>query len=105
MNPKIERITNEIEKLRSKMSGYQNRLRELERQKTELENADIIAAVRGVDVAPDELAAFIRMLRAQQGGALPNLDASPNPDNEAAASVDTDSDSTENPKNDKEDFA
>jgi len=105
LNPKIERITNEIEKLRGKMTAYQNRLRELERQKTELENADIIAAVRGVDVAPDELAAFIRMFRAQQGGAVPNLDTSPNPTNEATPSVDTDSDSTEKPQNDKEDFA
>ena len=103
MNPKIERITNEIEKLRGKMSAYQNRLRELERQKTELENADIIAAVRGVDIAPDELAAFIRMFREQQGGALPNLDTSPN--NEAPINVDTDSDNTEKPQNDKEDFA
>jgi len=103
LNPKIERITNEIEKLRGKMTAYQNRLRELERQKTELENADIIAAVRGVDVAPDELAAFIRMFRAQQGSAVPNLDASP--DNETTPNVDTNSDSTEKPQNDKEDFA
>ena len=74
MNPKIERITSEIEKLKVKMAGYQQRLRDLERQKTELENADIISAVRGVDIAPDELAAFVRMFKEKQGGAVPDLD-------------------------------
>ena len=100
MNPKIERITNEIEKLRGKMTAYQNRLRELERQKTELENADIIAAVRGVDIAPDELAAFIRMFRAQQGGAVPNLE-----NTIPADEADPTRQNAENPQNDKEDFA
>lgn len=99
MNPKVERITAEIEKLRGKITGYQNRLRELERQKIELENADIIAAVRGIDVAPDELAAFVRMFREQQGAAVPNLEASPH--GEAAASADTETEST--PQNEKED--
>ena len=74
MNPRIERISAEIEKLREKVTSGQARLRELERQKTELENADIISAVRGVDIAPDELAAFVRMFKAQQGGILPEVD-------------------------------
>jgi flagellar biosynthesis chaperone FliJ len=74
LNPKIEKIANEIEKLRSKMSSYQNRLRELERQKTELENADIVAAVRGVDISHNELADFMRMFKEQQSGTVPNLD-------------------------------
>ena len=74
MNPRIERISAEIEKLREKVTSGQARLRELERQKTELENADIISAVRGVDIAPDELAAFVRMFKSQQGGILPELD-------------------------------
>ena len=98
MNPKIERVTNEIEKLREKMSTYQNRLRELERQKTELENADIIATVRSVDIALDELAAFIRMFKAQQGGAVPNLDTTTN--DRAVLNVDN---SVEKPKNYEED--
>ena len=75
MNPKIEKITSEIDKLRTKITSSQNRLRELERQKTELENADIVAAVRGVEIAPDELAAFVQMFKEkQQGGIVPNLD-------------------------------
>ena len=37
-----------------------NRLRELEKQKTELENLEIIGAVRGMDISLDELAAMLR---------------------------------------------
>ena len=73
MNPRIERITAEIDKLREKIASNQNRLRELERLKTELENNDIIAAVRGVDIAPDEFAAFVRMFKEQHGGVFPEI--------------------------------
>ena len=78
MNPRIEKISAEIEKVKAKLSSHQARLRELERQKTEFENADILAMVRGMDVAPDEFAAFVRMFKAQQAkqaGALPDLEA------------------------------
>ena len=57
------------------MNKSQIRLRELEKQLTNLENADIVAAVRGVDIAPDELAAFVRMFKEkQQGVTVPDLD-------------------------------
>ena len=65
MNPKILKISEDIEKLRRKISSTQARLRDLERQKTELENADIVAAVRGIDVPPEELRALIARLQAQ----------------------------------------
>jgi hypothetical protein len=49
----------------------------MEKQLTDLENADIVSAVRGVDIAPDELAAFVQMFREKQkGGTVPNLDIS-----------------------------
>ena len=74
MNPRIEKIRDEIEKIKVKMNRGQLRLRELEKQLTDLENADIVAAVRGVDIAPDELAAFVQMFKdKQQGAALPDL--------------------------------
>jgi hypothetical protein len=77
LNPKVEKITAEIEKIRRKISNYQTRLRDLERQKVELENADIIAMVRGVDIPPDEFATFVQMFKAQQddGGTVPELTA------------------------------
>ena len=75
MNPRIAKIKEEIEKIKVKLNRGQTRLRELEKQLTDLENADIVAAVRGVEIAPDELAAFVQMFKEkQQGGTAPNLD-------------------------------
>ena len=75
MNPRIPKITDEIEKLKRKIAEYQSRLRDLERQKTELENADIIAMVRGIDIPPGQLAEFARLFRGRQGRAVPDLPA------------------------------
>jgi len=75
MNPKIAKIKDEIEKTKVKINKGQTRLRELEKQLTDLENADILAAVREVDIAPNELAAFVQMFREKQRGmAVPDLD-------------------------------
>ena len=41
----------------------QARVKELERQRTELENADIISLVRAIDATPEELAALLRTLK------------------------------------------
>ena len=77
MNPKLQKINDEIAKLRQKVTAYQTRLRELERQKTELENADIIALVRGVDIPPDDFADFVRAFKERHGRALPDMDGLP----------------------------
>lgn len=71
MATKIEKMADEIERLKMKIADYQTRLRDLERLKTEMENADIVAMVRGVDVAPDELRAFIKEFKKQQAGVPP----------------------------------
>lgn len=42
---KIDRIDREIAKTREKLAEYQNRLRELEAQKTEAENLQIVQLV------------------------------------------------------------
>lgn len=65
MNPKIDRINAEIEKQQAKIVEGQNRVRELERQRTELENADIIGLVRAIDATPEELAALLRTLKSK----------------------------------------
>lgn len=75
MNPKLNKVTDEIEKTRGKISDMQYRLRDLERQKTEIENADIVAMVRGIDVPPDEFGEFIRLFKEQQKNkAVPDMD-------------------------------
>ena len=71
MNPRIQKITDDIAKLKRKIANSQVRLRDLERQKVELENADIIAAVRRIDVPPEEISALIQKLQSQ---VVPNLE-------------------------------
>lgn len=68
MNPKIEKITREIEKTRTRITEDQARLKELERQKVDLENTEIVVLFRSVDVAPAELAAFIEKYKQQSAG-------------------------------------
>ena len=67
MNAKIERINKEISKTRDKISSFQAKLRELEKQKDELENTEIVEAVRGIDIPLNELPAILKALREQRG--------------------------------------
>ena len=67
MNPKIERVCKDIDKTKSKISELQARLRDLESQKTELENTEIVETVRGMDVSLSELAALLRAAHATSG--------------------------------------
>jgi len=69
LNAKIERVSKDIDKTRDKISEFQTRLRELEKQKTELENMEIVDVVRGMSVSMDELAVLLQTVKS--GGALP----------------------------------
>jgi len=60
LNAKIERVCKEIEKTKGKLTEQQVRLRELEKQKTELENTEIVDAVRGMDISLADLAAMLK---------------------------------------------
>ena len=60
---KIEKINEEIGKTKAKIAEDQARLRELERQKTEQENIEIVGIVRDVKMSPQELAAFVRKFK------------------------------------------
>ena len=63
MNPKIKKIDNEYEKNAAKITELQARQRELEKQRLELENLDIIGIVRNMGLTPDQLAALIQGAR------------------------------------------
>ncbi len=52
-----------MKKTQEKIAALQARLRALEKLKKELENADIVAAVRGTKVTPGELEAFLLNMR------------------------------------------
>lgn len=67
MNVKIERVNKDIDKTKEKISEFQARLRELEKQKTELENIEIVEAVRGMDISLTDLPAILKALRDSNG--------------------------------------
>lgn len=57
---KLKRIEREIEKTRGKITEYQNKLKELEAQRTEQENFEIVGIVRSMCMTRDELMNFLR---------------------------------------------
>ena len=71
MNPKIKKIDAEYEKNAAKITRLQARQRELEKERLELENTDIIGLVRGMGLTPDQLAALIQSGRAAAPAAEP----------------------------------
>ena len=60
MNPKIEKLAKDIEKTKAKIAEQQARLRDLEKQKTELENTDFVAVARSYHLTPQELADILK---------------------------------------------
>lgn len=60
MNPKIKKINAEYEKNAAKIAELQARQKELVRQRTELENLDIVGMVRSMGMTPEQLAAIIQ---------------------------------------------
>ena len=70
MNPKINKIEAELLKTNQKISALQDHVRELEQQKTELENTDIVGLVRDAGMRPQELAALLRTLADKDGAAV-----------------------------------
>lgn len=56
---KLERIEAEIAKTKETISKQQTRLRELEAQKTEVENLQIVQMVRALRMTPAELSTFL----------------------------------------------
>ena len=68
---KIERIDQEIAKTREKIAEQQEKLKDLEAQKTEAENLEIVQMVRAVRMTPAQLSAML------SGGMVPGRDAVP----------------------------
>ena len=78
---KLDRIEKDIEKTKAKIAELQKQLRELEAAKTEQENLQIVQLVRGLNMTPEEFAAFVR------GGAL-QAPPAPQPDFEQEGNAD-----------------
>ena len=60
MANKLDRIEKDIERTKAKIAELQKQLRELEAAKTEQENLQIVQLVRGLNMTPQEFAAFVR---------------------------------------------
>lgn len=82
MASKLDRIEKDIQKTKSKIAEYQKQLRELEAQKTEQENLQIIQQVRALNVTPEQLAAFLRNSAMQTPATAPFLDEKEETDHE-----------------------
>ena len=66
---KIQRIDQEIAKVREKIAEYQDKLKTLEAQKTEAENLEIVQMVRALRLTPEQLNAML------SGGTVPGMAA------------------------------
>ena len=58
-NKRILKIEKEIQKTREKITEQQNKLKELEVQKTEAENLEIVQMVRSLHMTPAEFSEFL----------------------------------------------
>ena len=72
MNPKFKRIDTEYEKNAAKISVLQNRQKELEKQRRELENLDIVGLVRGMGMTAEELSALMKASRENRSASNQN---------------------------------
>ena len=62
MNPKIQKLKAEKEKLLAKKASIEERCNEIDAQVMELENLDIIGTVREMGITPDQLAELLKKL-------------------------------------------
>ena len=63
MNNKLTKLQMEIDKIKQKISEQQTKLRELEHQKTEIENTEILELVRSMKMNTSELSTFLKAYR------------------------------------------
>ena len=90
---KLEKIELEAQKARERIAAMQARLKEIDGQRTEQENLQIVQQVRALKLSREELYAFIHAgtLPGVLGGTAADTtaDADADPDTDAAADTDT----------------
>lgn len=70
MNPKIAKLQKEIDKTKARIAEMQDKLRDLEKQKTELENTDYVAIARSFHLTPQQLSDFLKSQQASPSGII-----------------------------------
>lgn len=63
---KIEKVIDEISKTKIQISELQSRLKQLEQQRTEIENSDIVGTVRSYNISIKELEEMIKLFKANK---------------------------------------
>lgn len=63
MNPKYEKICSEIEKIEEKIQKLQARLDNLYEKRTEMENTEIVSAIRSLVMDKEQLMSFLDDLK------------------------------------------
>ena len=66
-NPKIDKVKANIAKTKAIIEDYQGKLKELERQKIQLENDEIVALFRREKLNEDEFAALLLSKKKEEG--------------------------------------
>lgn len=69
---KLEKLRAELERAKQKAAEWQARAKDIERQITEQENLEIVQAVRGINVSPEELKDFLTKIQSMK--VLPEQD-------------------------------
>ena len=63
MNPQYEKICSEIEKIEEKIQKLQTRLNNLYEKRTEMENTEIISAIRSLVMDKEQLMGFLEDMK------------------------------------------
>lgn len=66
MNQKINRKAEEIERTKAKIAELQALVPELEREKENMENSEVIRLFRSANIAPGDVAAFVETIRKER---------------------------------------
>ena len=66
---KLERIEQEIAKAKAKIAELQGKVKDLETQRTEQENLELVQLIRTLNMTPQELVEFVKStVRGEKGG-------------------------------------
>ena len=66
MTQKIDKLARDIAKTRARIAEDKERLAAMEKQKTELEDMEVVKMYRVSDIDPRDVAAFIRSIREKE---------------------------------------
>jgi hypothetical protein len=73
MNPRIQKITDDIDRTKAKISELQTLLPELERKKTDAENTEIRRLLHSANILPGDIAAFIETIKTNRQSSRVNI--------------------------------